>query len=89
MDSTLNISTAKTRDVLGHRMIYNHFCLRANGHEFQPKAITHEFFDQMEKNQKIMSCCFNSQGFHAEHFQGKNSRRFGSDNDFQPFLLEG
>ena len=67
-DSTPNISMAKTRDVLGQRMIYNNFCLRANGHEFQPKAITHEFLDQMVKNQKIMSCYFNCHGLRAEHF---------------------
>ena len=49
------------------------FLSGANGHEFQPKAITHEFLDQMVKNQKIMSCCFNSHGLRAEHFPGKNS----------------
>ena len=45
-----NISKTKTRDVLGRTMIYNHFCLRVNSHEIQPKAITHEFLDQMVKN---------------------------------------
>ena len=52
-DSVHNISTTKTHDVLGHTKSYTHFCPRFNNPEFQQKAITHEFFDGMQKIEKL------------------------------------
>ena len=52
-DRLLNVSMAKNGDVLGQTKSYNRFCLRVNNNEFQPKAITHEFFDGTLKIKKL------------------------------------
>ena len=88
-DCVPNISTAKTHNVLGRAMIYNHFFLRINGNDFQSKAITHALLDQMVKNKKIMNCGIDSHGMRAQHLQGQISWCFWPDNDLQPFLSDG
>ena len=70
MDCGLNCHGSRAQRFHGKNSC---FCLWANNHGFQPKAITREFFVGMLKIKKIMDCGLYCHGSRAQRFHGKNS----------------